>query len=337
MGTRRIRKFWMRGDRRHRRPWKEGHEPVGPETFLRTLPAVAAVEAVLSRIVIGVKILAAAVSPIAGLSTMATRYRTLAATATGVSDIVPIKNPDSNHPNEPSGFVEDTDASRVFSAVTEGAWDYQAGGFSIQTKSAPRSPTDVGQMWYGSGLPPGNAPGITQAEGGWGPASSLYQHLFIKISDPFYSHGSNINKIGFISDLSWGTGATMIVPMYFGSEEGLDATYTFRVVIQGTYGADGAYWQNAGPGGADVMEKDTWVELEWYCVMNTGTNSDGEWHTWLDGVKIMEYTNLAYEDGTKNGTWDSLKWNPTWGGSGGIDLPNNQQMWIDDWYVSVPP
>ncbi|KKU85943.1 MAG: hypothetical protein UY14_C0010G0002 [Parcubacteria group bacterium GW2011_GWA1_47_9] len=56
------------------------------------------------------------------------------------------------YPNEPSGFVKFTE--RPFDAVVEEGWDYtDSTRFTIvQDPTAPKSPQNVGQMFYPAGF-----------------------------------------------------------------------------------------------------------------------------------------------------------------------------------------
>ena len=67
---------------------------------------------------------------------------------------------------------------------------------------------------------------------------------------------------------------------------------------------------------------------------NSSGSADGKVEWWLDGVKVGSYGGLQFVSGA--GTWESIEWSPTWGGTGGT-VPADQYMWVDHIYISGKP
>ena len=62
-----------------------------------------------------------------------------------------------------------------------------------------------------------------------------------------------------------------------------------------------------------------------------GCAADGSLTWWVDGAKVASYASIQFVSGA--GSWDLLKWDPTWGGLGGY-VPADQTMQLDHLYLS---
>lgn len=94
MGTIRRKKFWLRGDRRHRRPWKTAPDPgEGSTTDYQSIWATAgAAVATLAVTLVG-KAVSAVATPVASIARFIEAYRTLPAVAAPSANIVTEKIP----------------------------------------------------------------------------------------------------------------------------------------------------------------------------------------------------------------------------------------------------
>ena len=225
------------------------------------------------------------------------------------------------NPNEPIEFTKITE--RSFSGYGEGWFEQGNDNFSIvQENSAPRSPKLVGRITYPVGFEGGYEPAKT----GYSKFSSkkLYVSFSIKHSDNWQGHPSGVNKILFITDSSTGGGGD---PMYF-LLNGTTSNYHFEIRKQGSLGSEN-FSQNISP--VSITPGD-WVNIELLLVMNsTPGKSDGEAHLWVNGQKTSEHTAVLWSDG--NCTWDSIRWEPIWGGIGD-SIREKIMMYVDHIYVS---
>jgi hypothetical protein len=53
----------------------------------------------------------------------------------------------------------------------------------------------------------------------------------------------------------------------------------------------------------------------------------------VDGTQITGYTNVAFAGTTESHVWETISWNPTWGGAGDVVTADMWQR-IDHVYVS---
>lgn len=227
--------------------------------------------------------------------------------------------------HEPSGLTKITE--RPWDTFDEDGWGHREDGrYSIVSDDkAPKSPSSVGQMRYPGesspgacdGLMGGTAPGNTSRT--FANTSELYIHFWIKISDPFQGHDSGVNKIIFLFNVDENDEKMYLLA------RGKDNN-SLRLNVN----AIGQYNDNVASG---ALTRGRWHEVEAHLVMNTPGVKDGQLHIWLDGTKIAEHTNVEYSASGEAETFDNIRWNPTWGGTGDC-LEQNQYMWMDHVYVS---
>lgn len=133
---------------------------------------------------------------------------------------------------------------------------------------------------------------------------------------------------------------------------GIDTNLTFQSEFEmhfrvswtdenGTRHAQG-YGQNVSSTPKIVVGQ--WHEVEWKFVINTiaadgSANQDGEIHCWLDGTKVMEYTNLQFRveptDGsTLSEPFQIYDYTTTWSGGPGVEHTHDKGFYVDHLWVS---
>jgi len=232
--------------------------------------------------------------------------------------------------NEPAGFTAYT--TRDFNVRDPADWWIGGSGRAgqapdkfqiVQDATSPGSPPNVGRITY----EPGFGGGWPPARTGFGrfSASELYVSMWFKVSANWQRHPVGVNKILYITDGSNGGGGD---PMYLNLQTSGSADWIFRVHLQGPTGARNLS-ENLGhvrviPG--------RWHKIEVILRMNSNpTASDGESHVWVDGVKTAAYTNVRWSRGDL--TFDSVRWEPIWGGVGGV-VSQTMYQYADRIYVS---
>lgn len=82
---------------------------------------------------------------------------------------------------------------------------------------------------------------------------------------------------------------------------------------------DGTFYHNIT---SKSIPNDQWCHIECITIMNTdGENYDGEYHQWIDGVKVTEYKppgSGIFWNNVTPAKWLNVKWEPLWGGLGGV-------------------
>ncbi|MDZ4672882.1 MAG: hypothetical protein SGJ01_19245 [Gemmatimonadota bacterium] len=91
---------------------------------------------------------------------------------------------------------------------------------------------------------------------------------------------------------------------------------------------------NGGRGG--VMKCGGWHHWEIVMELNQLGQANGTVRWWLDGEPVLSYDNLTYVYGENTNGFLQWKWNPTWGGTGGVRTRPDDIL-IDHVYMSGVP
>ena len=66
---------------------------------------------------------------------------------------------------------------------------------------------------------------------------------------------------------------------------------------------------------------------------NTIGISDGKIKMWIDGILVASYTDVFFRDAARPLGFYLWKWNPTWGGTGGVKTQDDY-IYLDHVYFS---
>lgn len=253
----------------------------------------------------------------------------------------------TTHPNEPSSMtaISEVDFASVSELVTAG-WtgtsDAQFACVAPATDSMAsqftRSTTTTGRAEYPAGFAGGGGP-INVAKAFSGSASTLYLDFDFAVSSAWSGHSSGVGKILFLT-----AGTSAANPVYLSAQGVGSGTLTFQVRLQGAPPSKGG---NSASGAQNIscgsLTRGTKTRIEIVMTMNSvdGSNNavaDGTLYVWRDGVLVLSRTNMAYRGNDAVGvgptaTWNSVKWNPTYGGTGGT-VPAQQFQYIGYLYAS---
>ena len=153
--------------------------------------------------------------------------------------------------------------------------------------------------------------------------TQLYGKYTIKLSNNFYGHPTNTNKLVFHrgNDVSNGKRFEPILRVR-GSGTG---PLNISVDCQGC--VDNEIPIPNGP----AVSRGVWHTVEVLMQLNTPGNKNGVIKVWLDGTLAINETSREITSG--QGYWDSIHIAPTWGGQGGV-IPQDFWWDLDDLYVS---
>lgn len=239
--------------------------------------------------------------------------------------------PDTTWPNQPAGFIVISD--HHFDSFNSDGWspNSNSGGNDsiVSDATAPRSPPHVGLANFPAGWTGGFDPIATQVSISGANYTRIYMSFWVKLSSNWIPHPSGVNKIGFV----WIAGSPSVYESFQGSSFPLQP----QIRLQGIPG--GAV--NLLPNVNNVpLNANTWYRWEIVLECNTGGNSDGVAHWWINGTETGLYTNIQYVASGSSHIWgsggDGVSWRPVWGGIGD-SVPGGQKMWVDDWYISGAP
>jgi hypothetical protein len=225
-------------------------------------------------------------------------------------------------PNQPQGFTKIT--SRAFDATAEDGWIALPGiTFSIQVdSSAPKTPPHVGQALFPLGLVGGSGP-ISTARDLGSQYRAIYISCWIKLSANWVGHSSNVNKIFHL----WSNGSNRVYVQAYGAGS---SRLQPAISTQSMNEPNRDLFSNLQ---ARPFSRGVWHRWEIVLRANTNGQPNGEVRWWFDGVESGRYTDLNFVGATDKNVWESLDWNPTWGGVGDLLLAD-QTMQIDHLYIS---
>ena len=247
--------------------------------------------------------------------------------------------------NEPAGFTLIGDRSWNIVGVCstgpkEANWDevegcpgVNQGNFTIVTSvpSPPFSAANVAQMRYPAGFEGGASPAVTQL-----PFSQalgykqLYIRYYMRVSANFQGHPTTTNKIHHF----WvgNPPGNRVFDRIVGAGS---AQFTYEVALQGVPDSRSRLLGNQGQ--STVFNRDQWYKIEVLIISNTPGTANGIVRAWMNGTKVIEYTDVNILNVGDSPVWSQVQWSPTWGGGGGVFVTNTMFMWMDHTYISGKP
>ena len=267
-----------------------------------------------------------------------------------VSDSMPVGTPlslvSASTTHEPSGYVRfaENDLKSLPGGLWVrtsllGCWSWPYAGdpdLTIATASTgPRSPSPFMSTRFPTGLVAGRAPVIF---GGWegrkAHKSKVYMSVWIRIRGNSYENQASGTKFGFLSygdDESNRQNQGFLI-LNGRSTQGIFSSFTFKFV-QTKHVVSNRH-QNVNTGA--LFTAGPWHQLETIYEVNTIGKADGKLRMWVDGIQIMNYTDMVYITAAKPVKFNYWNWNPTWGGMTGVRT-RTDYIDIDHVYMSGLP
>ncbi len=239
------------------------------------------------------------------------------------------------HPNEPAGFH--SVSARSFDVVGEHGWYDRTDddNYSVGVADTQAPSSHVGRVRFWKGMTGGRSPVSTATRLDFSPRSNVYVSFWLKLDANWQGHQSGVNKILFITDPSYGGGGD---PVYIAAYGGGDGPLELQIRLQGPYdeGSLGNGSANLRPNtGNGELIRGQWHHVELLLRMNKESQNDGTAIGWLDGRKVIEYTDVKYiGDSGAVHSFDNVRWGPVWGGVDDV-IATDMYMFLDDFYVAT--
>ncbi len=250
-----------------------------------------------------------------------------------VTDPTPPPSSNVHHPHEPTGYTPVAD--NPFDQLEPNGWHlYPAGtpNLRIETDAGAKlSPSNVGAAVFDAGRKGGSGP-MTLSYANFAGKRSVYVHFGYKVSSNWYNHSAG-TKILFLTDPTLGASAPFYLVMFGAGDGSLRFQVDTQSIESGSLDdASGVYGPNAG--GDDTILRGKWYDIELVFRLNHIGNADGEIHGWINGKKVIQYTGLEIVGSKSDGTLNTVKWNPTYGGGSYETVPATQYQYMDHLYIS---
>ena len=262
-----------------------------------------------------------------------------AGTASGVLSVAVLDSgpppSDGPHAHEPTGY--DAVAENSFDRLEPRGWNlYPEGTSNLRIEAddkAALAPNNVGVCVFEAGRKGGTGP-MTLSYSNFAGMRSVYVTFDYKVSVNWFNHSAG-TKILFVTDPTLGASAPFYLVMFgAGNDRMRFQVNSQSVESRALPDASNAYRANVGSPGDDTIERGKWYEIELILTLNHVGSEDGEIHAWINGRKVIEYVGLQLVGAKSDGTFNTVKWNPTFGGGNHETVPTTQFQYLDNLYIS---
>ncbi len=224
-------------------------------------------------------------------------------------------------------------------------WSYVATNPNLTLMNDASAPVSAGSV-IRTRFPIGMLAGVAPvAMGGWiGPATMNYRKLYfsmwIKIEGSSFENQKTLTKAGFFGVGNPKSGQS---ELFFGLDNGLavqrlQSDFEVKFLQQNIPQPNG--WTsrnlNQNVSRTHLMTAGSWHHWEATMAVNTMGSANGTFKMWIDGTQTHDYSNVVYITPGAPYGFNSWKWNPTWGGSGGVRT-RADYIDIDQVYISGTP
>ncbi|HEY5022322.1 MAG TPA: Ig-like domain-containing protein, partial [Gemmatimonadaceae bacterium] len=250
-------------------------------------------------------------------------------------------------PPPPPGTVEplgmNVITERSFSAVAEDGWSVPTGSdltnFTVVSDAtAPKSAPLAMQIRFPAGFGAGGSPALTERDLG-STASTLYVSMWIKLSSNWVGQITGTNKVLHF----WMAGLNRLFVFVDGAGNNILQPYVGLQGIATPYNNGAGSTSTSvnlrpnvvGQTGAQIV-RGQWYHWELVFAINSSGSTDGTADWWINGVQVGHYTGIGYVSASQSRVFQTMKWDPTWGGLGGT-VPADQFMTMDHIYISGKP
>ncbi len=224
-------------------------------------------------------------------------------------------------------------------------WSYVATNPNLTLMTDASAPVSAGSV-IRSRFPTGMVAGVAPVNmGGWiGPATMNYRKLYfsmwIKIEGSSFENQKVGTKAGFFGV---GNPKSSLNELTFFLDNGLavqrlQSSFLVQFRQQNILQTDGSTARNLTQNGnrTPLMTAGSWHHWEARMAVNSMGSANGIFQMWIDGTQTHNYTNVIYITPTAPYGFNSWKWNPTWGGSGGTRT-RADYIDIDQVFISGTP
>ncbi len=204
--------------------------------------------------------------------------------------------------------------------------------------TAPESPPNVMRTRFRTGLPGGSGP-VTM--GGWDANgarySKLYLSMWMMIEGPDYyqnNNGTKMSYFGYGRDPSPADNEGIFIMNGGGTQHFTASSFGFHFFQGGHIVPVRVMDQNVDT--RKLMTCGVWHHWELLLELNTLGQANGKLKVWIDGIRILDYSDVVYITPGNLAGFRAWKWNPTWGGAGGPRI-RDDYMRADHVYLSGVP
>lgn len=232
--------------------------------------------------------------------------------------------PLAGHPNEPKGYGFSRSLSGT--AIPKGQPAPYQPGYTGNCYGMPSGNLSVQGGAIQTRFPAGMVAGVGPANYGCydfqnRELSAVYFSAWVQIVGPDYENQRSGTKLGFFASGRAMAGENENFPFLVNSAatQGLQSAFPMEIRQQGIPQANGSVNRNLTQNVDKrmLMTAGSWHHWEIVLTLNAMGQANGTARFWIDGIKVLDYSNVIWRTATAPKGFSLWKWNPTWGGSGG--------------------
>ena len=202
--------------------------------------------------------------------------------------------------------------------------------------SAVQSPSGVATYTWPAGLKPGTSSGIgwmAWADDARTARTHYYESFTFKIPESTFEIQGPSGGMKFFG--YWGVGQRNAADnQAFGwlAAVGTNPGSAFRIEVRQQNVQTRNLTQNVDR--TAYLTTRAWHQVEFLFVANTVGAANGVCRVWVDGHKVIDYSNVTWRTPSYPNAFFVRKFDPTWGGNGGANKTQTNSMELDHVYAS---
>ena len=215
-------------------------------------------------------------------------------------------------------------------------WRYSSSLRGATDGGAVQSPSGVVTYTWPAGLAPGTSAGLgwlAWADDKQTERTHYYESFTMRIPEAKFEIQGPSGGMKFFG--FWGVGqrggSNNQVSGWLASAGG-NPSSTFRIEVRQQNILTRNLTQNVNT--TPYLTTQAWHQVEFLFIANTIGSANGVCRVWVDGHKVIDYSNVTWRTSTYPAAFFARKYDPIWGGSGGARKTMTNSMELDHIYAS---
>lgn len=215
-------------------------------------------------------------------------------------------------------------------------WRYPSSLKGATDATARQTPSGVVTYTWPAGLSPGSSAGLgweAWADDSRSQRTHYYESFVFRIPDAKFEVQESSGGMKFFGWWAVGqTGAANNQVAGWIASTGGNPSSTFRIEVRQQIVQTRNLTQNVDA--TPYLTTQAWHQVEFQFIANTIGSANGVCRVWIDGHKVMDYSNVTWRTSTYRAGFFARKYDPTWGGNGGGTKTMTNSMELDHIYAS---
>jgi hypothetical protein len=235
-----------------------------------------------------------------------------------------------------SGIGQHFGPNATYGILSGRVWRWSSTLKAGTDASGVQSPAGVVTYTWPAGLKPGNSAGIgweAWADDAHTQKTHYYESFVFRIPQPTLEiHGPSggMKLFGYWAVGQTGAANNQVIGWI--ATPGGNPASAFRIEIRQQNVKTRNLAQNVDR--TPYLTTQAWHQVEFQFVANTIGSANGICRVWIDGHKIIDYSDVTWRTSTYPAAFFDRKYDPIWGGNGGGNKTMTNTMELDHIYAS---